>query len=79
MNSSPQQPSISPCPACGGQRIGAPAYKAGIGRKQGKYAMLHVSSLKALVCMVCGQVTFYIENMENLKEELRKYPESFTY
>ena len=79
MSSSLQQPSISPCPACGGQRIGAPAYEAGIGRKVGKYGKILVSGLTALVCTVCGQVTFYVANMEKLKEELRKYPESFTY
>lgn len=79
MSSPSQQPSIAPCPACGGQRVGALAYEGAIGRRQGKFGTAHVSGLTALVCTVCGQVTFYVGNMETLKEELRKHPEGFTY
>jgi hypothetical protein len=80
MSSLSQQPSISRCPACGGQRVGATTYEMVVGRRKlkgGKVVMPH--RLQALVCVTCGLTTFHIENMEAFREELRTTPEGFTY
>jgi predicted nucleic-acid-binding Zn-ribbon protein len=78
MSSLLQRSSIPPCPACGGQRVGAPCYEGALGYTS-KMGIRHVSPLTALVCTNCGQTTLYAANMEALREELRKHPEGFTY
>jgi hypothetical protein len=70
-------PSIPPCPASGGQRVGAPCYEGALGR--GTNAISHVSRLRALACTACGHVTVYVENMSAFQQALRKHPDGFTY
>lgn len=79
MSNQAQQSTIAPCPACGGQRVGAPCYEGGIGRANKTGGVSYVAGLKALVCTVCGLATLYVNNVETLKKELLKHPEGFTY
>ncbi len=80
MGSPFQQPStIPPCPACGGQRIGAPCYEGALGRRVWQSGTAHVSALRVLACINCGQATLYVADMEAFKKALQKYPEGFTY
>jgi hypothetical protein len=76
------QVTIRPCLECGGQRVGVVvSEETGIGRStgKGKYAHAYVSGLRAVVCTVCGQVTYYAKDMELLQKNLREHPEGFTY
>jgi hypothetical protein len=50
-----------------------------IGREAKMGGVAAVVRLRALACTACGLTTLYAENVEKLKEELRKHPEGFTY
>ena len=77
MSLGPPQPSIPPCPACGGQRVSAPCHEGALGR--GTIGTFHVSRLRALACTACGHVTLYVEDMEAFQKALHKHPDGFTY
>ena len=42
-------------------------------------AIAAVVRLKAFICMVCGQTSLHVADMETLKKEVLKHPEGFTY
>ena len=75
----PQQPSIAPCPQCGGQRVSMGCSSDMRLMKEGKYMSSSVCGLKALVCLACGYTMLYAENLPKIQEEVRNHPGDFRY
>jgi hypothetical protein len=75
----PSQPTIPPCPQCGGQRIGMGCSRDMQLMREGKIGSYSTSGLKAFVCMRCGYTMFYAEDLPKIQEAVRKHPGDFTY
>jgi hypothetical protein len=76
----PQQPSIPPCPQCGGQRVGMECPSDMLLRRYNSASAAGiVSGMHALVCVNCGNVMLYADSLPKLHEELRKHPYDFKY
>ena len=74
-----QQPSIAPCPQCGGQRVTMGCTRDTQLMREGKYMSSSVCGLKALVCLACGYTMLYAADLPRIQEEVRKHPGNFTY
>ena len=75
----PSQPTIAPCPQCGGQRIGMACSQEMQLMRKSKIGYYSISEVTALVCLACGYTMFYAQNLPKIQEEVRKHPEGFTY
>jgi hypothetical protein len=74
MTTPPQQETISPCPQCGGRRVGT--YLSDVlSLKKGRT----VGTLQALVCISCGLTMLYVRDLTKVREYLQKEPEGFFY
>jgi hypothetical protein len=78
MMNPPQQPTIRPCPECGGPRVGARCYGGGLGRGHFTGGSF-VTGLKTLVCLRCGHTSFYTEDLAKSVQDVQKHPEDFTF
>jgi predicted nucleic-acid-binding Zn-ribbon protein len=74
-----QLPSITPCPQCGGQRVGMGCSADTLLTRGNRFSGASVTGLKALVCLACGYTMFYAENLSKIQEEIRKHPGDFKY
>jgi hypothetical protein len=79
MINQPSQPTIPPCPQCGGQRIGTECPQEMQLLRSTSFSLHSVSGLKALVCLACGYTMLYAENLPKIQEAVRKHPEGFKY
>jgi predicted nucleic-acid-binding Zn-ribbon protein len=79
MQQQPPQPTISPCPQCGGQRVGMGCASGMHLMRDGKFASTPVCELTAVVCMVCGYTALYAEDLPKIHQEVRMHPGDFTY
>ncbi|MDG6107125.1 hypothetical protein Daura_32315 [Dactylosporangium aurantiacum] len=71
---------ISPCPDCGGRRVGAPTFaEVTPGRRVrlGTYSLR--TGVTALICLECGRITHYIAELEKLRAQVEQHPEGFDH
>jgi len=70
MNEQQQDPSLRPCPECGGQRTFTKYTKQYPNveiklKRPGLF--MNTSPIDALTCLTCGYTTFYATHPENLR------------
>lgn len=71
---------ISPCPDCGGRRVGAPTFTEVTPGRRVRLGTYHVrTSVTALVCLECGRITHYIAELDKFRAEVEKHPEGFDH
>ncbi len=81
MNPSLPQPTLSPCPTCGGQRVVNNFYEGRLGRYKSKRGAGQTPpfNMEALLCTQCGQITLRVDNMQVFRDDLTKHPETYGY
>lgn len=81
MNAFSQQPTLRPCPECGGRRVAGHQDKDINLRAELRTPSGHPLSvsLRAAVCTVCGHVSIYARDLAPLYEDIQKHPDNYRY
>lgn len=77
MNPYAQQPTLPPCPECGGRRVGTRCGQRMMLIRQGETWQHDITSFRALVCITCGYTNLYADNLSKLNQEVENHPEDF--
>ena len=73
------QPTIAPCPQCGGQRVGMGCASEMYLMRETKFGSYPLSEVQAIVCLTCGLTTLYAEDLPKIQQEVRMHPGDFKY
>jgi uncharacterized protein with PIN domain len=76
MNYQPQAAPVKPCPECGGPRIVTVSFEASLAR-DGAMGRTHISDCFGVVCIQCGHITWYAQDLQKIRQELEKHPQDF--
>lgn len=81
MHQFPQQPSLRPCPECGGRRVTGQKPHDLILRAELRIASGHPLNviLPTTICTNCGQISLYTDHLPEFLEELQKHPDRYRY
>jgi hypothetical protein len=83
MTDVPEQRPIPPCPDCGGRRVGGlgltgrGAHYMGLWpRKRHRFTGNEkLAAVEAYVCLACGYVKFYADDLATLRRAAEEHPE----
>jgi hypothetical protein len=74
------QPSIPPCPACGGRRVaGKETFYLCLENLRLSSDGTPLARTPVIVCTNCGQIAVYAESLDKLHEQIQKHPERFRW
>ncbi len=76
--SNPSQPTLRPCPECGGQRVRMPGFELSLGKR----VMLGVqrfADLSGVVCLNCGHTSLYVDDLAAVRAEVQKNPQKYQF
>jgi DNA-directed RNA polymerase subunit RPC12/RpoP len=82
MNPFPQQPTLRPCPECGGRRVTgntANDLNLRVEFRAAKRTLDMIPTLPVVICMTCGHISLHAQQLSTLIEEIQKYPDHFRY
>ena len=78
MNPFSQPPTFRPCPECGGRRVaGKAARNLHLRAQLDTYQRNLDLRVPALVCTVCGHISFYTEKLADLLQTIQEHPDDF--
>ena len=82
MNPYAQQPTLRPCPECGGRRVaGQPPDNLNLRVElRAKWTPINVdASVPVEVCTNCGHISLFTKDLPTLLEQIQKHPDHFRY
>jgi hypothetical protein len=72
---------IPPCPECGGRQVGgAKLASRGAGKLalwRRRAAFFEITKVQPFVCVQCGRVGTYVENLAAFRQQLQNHPDEF--
>lgn len=79
MNPFPQQPTLSPCPECGGRRVIGNHDRGITLRAELRTPAGHPLSMTvaALICTNCGHISLRTNNLPQLFEDIQKHSDHY--
>ena len=85
MNSFPQQPTLHPCPECGGRCVTgktATNLHLRVGFNTGASGTTQLDTMPyvpVVICMTCGHISLHAQQLSTLFKEIEKHPDNFQY
>jgi hypothetical protein len=69
--------SDGPCPDCGGERVSASCSSEMHLMRGGPAIRWPLTDLRAALCTGCGRVALYANDLDKVREAVRKHPRDF--
>lgn len=85
MDAFSQQPTLRPCPECGGRRVTgktAAHLHLRVGLNTGPSSSSQLDTMPfvpVVVCLSCGYISLYAQQLSTLLAEIQKHPDNFRY